>query len=73
MRELFDLDRGPDGWPKFGAVGPPEPTPLQAHRMRCYANGVTDPADVEALWREELAKLKPKPKKRKGAQRDGRK
>ena len=62
---LFDHEREGDGWPKLKFDGPQEPTPREAHLLRCYVNGVTEKADVERLWQADQAKRAPAKRTRK--------
>ncbi len=58
------IDRGPDGYPKLKPPDPGKsPSRREVHRNRCYLLGITDPAAVEQLWKDQEAKL--------GAAREG--
>jgi hypothetical protein len=72
----FDYEREEDGSPKLARPGSggPKPTHRYLHERLCFSLGVTEPEDVERLWREKQAKEPTKkaapkrspPKKRRG-------
>jgi hypothetical protein len=54
---LYAVECHPDGTPRLKMPdGAPPPTPREAFFLRCFYNGVTDPATAAEMWVEEQAR-----------------